>query len=151
MQVLIGRLTENANVKTLTDDRQVVNFSIAMNHSFTPKGGEKQKRTTYAQCSYWLGTGIAQYLTKGTLVEVAGFISVDAYNNLQGEAKGVLKFHCNAIQLHGGGSKANGAPGEIDTGNQSETPAGNSGKGKGKKKKVTNASEVTEPIDDLPF
>lgn len=151
MQVLIGRLTENAKVSTLTDDRQVVNFSIAMNHTFTPKGGQKQKRTTYAQCSYWLGTGIAEYLTKGTLVEVAGFITVDAYMTQQGDAKGVLRFHCNAIQLHGGINKAGNTQEETQTGNQPETTAGNSRKGKGKKKKVTNASEVTKPIDDLPF
>jgi single-strand DNA-binding protein len=151
MQLLIGRLTENASVKTLPDDRQVVNFSIAMNHSFTPKGGEKRKVTTYAQCSYWMGTGIAAYLTKGTLVEVAGFISVDAYTSLQGDAKGVLKFHCNAIQLHGGGDKAKQIPQEDtpETENKTITPA--SPKGKKTKKTAQNAAEVTEPIDDLPF
>lgn len=129
MQVLIGRLTENAKVNTLTDNRQVVNFSIAMNHSFTPKGGEKRKVTTYAQCSYWIGIGIAEYLTKGTLVEVAGHIGIDAYTNLQGDAKGVLKFHCNYIQLHGSGQ-------------QQPTRNANS---------VSNTQQATEPVDDLPF
>lgn len=85
---ITARLTGNAEVKTLKDDRQVVNFNVAINDSYKPKGGDAvTKLVTYVQCAYWVNSNIAQYLTKGTLVELHGRIGVNAYNNLQGEAK----------------------------------------------------------------
>ena len=128
MQVLIGRLTADAKVATLKDERQVVNFSIAMNHSYTPKGGERRKQTTFVECAYWVSTGIAKYLKKGLLVELYGNLTVDAYTSLQGTVKGVLRFHVNSIQLHG------------NVGLENKTPA-----------HETTAADVTEPVDDLPF
>jgi len=99
---IIGRLTADAKVKTLKDERKVVNFSIAINDSFRAKGsGERTQITTYIQCAYWVNASIAAYLTKGTLVELAGRIGVDAWNNLDGEAKAALRFHVSTIKLHG--------------------------------------------------
>lgn len=124
---LTGRITSDAKLSTLKDERKVVNFSIAINDSYKPKGSEvATKVTTYFNCSYWINPGIAQYLTKGTLVEVYGRISVNAWTNAEGEAKASLNFHVNSIKLHG---KSNAATKET----------------------VPAAAEITEPIDDLPF
>ena len=99
---ITARLTASAEVKTLKDERQVVNFNVAINDSYKPKGcSEVTKRVTYVQCAYWVNSNIAQYLTKGTLVELQGRIGVNAYNNMQGEAKASLTFHVNSIKLHG--------------------------------------------------
>ncbi len=129
---IIARLTADAAVKTLKDERQVVNFSVAINDSYKAKGSDQvTKVVTYVDCSYWSNPGIAQYLTKGTLVELYGRISVNAYTNMQGEAKATLRFHVNQIKLHGGGKKGETAP--------SPQPAN------------VVAGELTEPLDDLPF
>lgn len=99
---ITARLTANAEVKTLKNERQVVNFNVAINDSYKPKGSsEVTKLVTYVQCAYWVNSNIAQYLTKGTLVELQGRIGVNAYNNMQGEAKASLTFHVNSIKLHG--------------------------------------------------
>ena len=99
---ITARLTANAEVKTLKDERQVVNFNVAINDSYKPKGSsEITKLVTYVQCAYWVNSNIAQYLTKGTLVELQGRIGVNAYNNMRGEAKAALTFHVNSIKLHG--------------------------------------------------
>lgn len=37
---LIGRLTKDAVVAQLKDERQVVNFTIACNDSYKPKGND---------------------------------------------------------------------------------------------------------------
>ena len=75
---LVGRLTGDAKVSTVKDDRKVVNFSIAINDSYKAKGSEKvTKITTFINCSYWRNFGIAEYLTKGALVEVFGRISAN--------------------------------------------------------------------------
>ena len=99
---ITGRITADAKVSTLKDGRQVINFSVAINDSYKPKGSEAAvKVATYFNCSYWLNPGIEPYLTKGTLVECYGRISINAWTNAEGEAKASLNFHVNNIKLHG--------------------------------------------------
>lgn len=129
---IIARLTGDALVKTTKNERQVVNFSVAINDSYKQKGAtEVTKVVTYVDCSYWGHAGIAAYLTKGTTVELYGRIGVNAYVNGQGEAKANLRFHVNNIKLHGGGR------------NNTQNPAF--------KPSNVPASELLEPLDDLPF
>jgi len=99
--VLIGRITQDATVKTLKDKRQVVNFAIAINDFFKPKGAaEGTTITTFYNCSYWISTKIAPRLTKGSLVEIQGRITVNAYTGLNGEPKASLNCHVNAVTVH---------------------------------------------------
>lgn len=123
---IIGRLTANAKRKELKDGRNVVNFSIAINDRYKPKGATEVKHlTTFVECSYWLNPAIAQYLLKGSVAQLSGSIGVRVYNNMEGQAKGSLTFHVNALKLHGGGK-------------QKET--------------ITEPpTENTIPTDDLPF
>jgi single-strand DNA-binding protein len=103
---IIGRLTADAKVATLNDERKVVNFSIAITDSYRAKGsGERTQLTTYVQCAYWVSPSIAPYLTKGTLVELSGRMSANAWVNMDGEAKATLRFHVSALKLHGGPSR----------------------------------------------
>ena len=96
---IIGRLTANATVKTVKDERQVVNFDIAMNDSYKTRDGEKKKVTTYVQCAYWLTPKIAEQLTKGSIVSLFGRIGINAYTNMNGDAKASLTFHVNNIKF----------------------------------------------------
>ena len=102
MEILVGRVTADAKVYTLKDERQVVNFSIAVNDSYKPKGSSEAKKVVrFFKCGYWLNAGMAKYLTKGTLVELSGRIGIDAYKDMQGEAKASLTMHVNSVKLHG--------------------------------------------------
>ncbi|MES1216833.1 MAG: single-stranded DNA-binding protein [Bacteroidota bacterium] len=104
---IVGRLTADATVSTTKTEKKVVHFTIAVNDSYKPKGAsEWVKATTYVNCSYWLGGGIAKILTKGTLIEVYGRISLNAWTNKDGEAKGSLNFHVNSLKLHSKGNAA---------------------------------------------
>lgn len=101
---IIGRLTANALVKQLDDNREVVNFSVAINDSYKPKGAtEIKKVTTYFDCSYWLNSNIAKYMKKGNIVQLSGSVSARAWKDMNGEPKASLNFHVNTIKLHGGG------------------------------------------------
>ncbi|HMH35091.1 MAG TPA: single-stranded DNA-binding protein, partial [Puia sp.] len=104
MVQLFGRITKDASIAETKGGKKVVNFSIALNDSYKPKGGEVVKTTTYVNCAYWLNTESATYLTKGKLIEVNGRISVDAYTNLQGDAVGKINFHVNLFKLYGKGT-----------------------------------------------
>lgn len=131
---IIARLTKDAEVKTLKDERQVVNFSVAINDSYKPKGASEPIRvTTYVECAYWASPAIAKFLTKGTLVELYGRIGVNPYINIQGEARASLRFHVNNIKLHGG-RKSNPYVNNVE-----QEPA------------TVVSGQLTEPMDDLPF
>lgn len=101
---ITGRLTADAVVRTVSEERKVVGFSIAINDTFR-SGGEQKKITTFIDCSYWLNTGIAEYLKKGGWVQLYGRIGVNAYISGNNEAKASLTFHTSEIKLLGGAAR----------------------------------------------
>jgi len=97
---ITGRLTRDAVVAKTAKDRQVVNFSIAVNDTYKTKdSNEVKKIVTFIDCSYWLSAGIAQWLKKGTMVELFGRIGVNAYLSSEGKAIGSLTFHTSNIEI----------------------------------------------------
>ena len=99
--VLIGRLTKDAVVAQLKDERKVVNFTLAVNDYYKPKGSDKGVTvTTYVSCAYWMGTAIAAFLKKGNLIEITGRLAINAYKDMQGEARGSLNCHVDSIKVH---------------------------------------------------
>ncbi|QQM25849.1 single-stranded DNA-binding protein [Elizabethkingia sp. M8] len=105
MNTIIGRVTKNAEINTLANDRQVVNFSVATNDSYKTKQGERKEQTTYFNCSYWISPNVAKILTVGALVELSGRVSSRAWIGKDGEIKSGLSFHTSQIKLHSGGQK----------------------------------------------
>ncbi len=105
---LVGRITKDAVINQLRDERKVVNFSIAVNDYYKSKNSEDGvKITTYVNCSYWISSETAERLTKGTLVEINGRIYVNAYIGTDGEAKASLNCHINNIKIHSFGRHEN--------------------------------------------
>lgn len=97
---ITGRLTRDAVVAKTAKDRQVVNFSIAVNDTYKTKDSNEVKKViTFIDCSYWLSAGIAQWLKKGTMVELFGRIGVNAYLSSEGKAIGNLTFHTSNIKI----------------------------------------------------
>ena len=134
MNTIVGRITQNAKINTLKNDKKVVNFSVAINDSYKTKQGERKEQTTYYNCSYWINAKIAEYLVKGTLVELSGRISSSAWIGKDGEIKSGLNFHTSNIKLHGGKQK-------YDNNNY---PATN-------QQSVNDNPFADETDDDLPF
>jgi single-strand DNA-binding protein len=137
MVQLFGRITKDATLTELGDQKKVVNFSIALNDSYKSKGRELVKQVTYVNCTYWINPANAAYLTKGKLIEVNGRMSVRGFINMKGDAVGTLNFHVNNFNLYGGGSPDYGK-------NKAKEPLA-------KKPRSMKTDEITEPIKDLPF
>lgn len=130
MQQVIGTVTADATVKTLDSGKEVINFSIADNETYTPKGSTEPKTvTTFFNCSYWLGTGVAKVLRKGATVVINGRISARAYTSNTGDTGTALDLHANSIKVERYAPKGDGSV---------QQPAK-----KGNKK--------DEPKEDLPF
>ncbi len=125
---IIGRVTRDAEVRHVADDKKVVNFSVAINDGYKNKQGERVEKTTFVDCAYWLNTKVAEFLTKGTLVELTGSVAARAWIGQDGEAHAGLNFTTSQIKLHGGGKKT-----ENST-VQASTPI-----------------NISEQDDDLPF
>lgn len=102
---ITGRLTRDAEVRTTSQEKQVVNFSVATNDSYRNKQGELIEQTTYFDCSYWITPNVAKLLTKGTLVELSGRVSTRAWTGNDGEPRAGLNFHTSNIKLHGSSRK----------------------------------------------
>lgn len=102
---IVGRITANATVNETKSGQKVVHFSVAINDRYRTKEGETKELTTFVNCSYWMRIGVANYLTKGKLVELTGRISANAYTNAKGEVKASLNFHVHDIKMHGGSSQ----------------------------------------------
>lgn len=96
---ITGRLTADSTVKTIGENRQVVNFSIAINDSYKPKDGERKEVTTYVECAFWRGANRSQWLKKGAMVQLIGRIGINAYTNRDGKAVAKLTFHVNDINI----------------------------------------------------
>jgi single-strand DNA-binding protein len=121
-----GTIVSDATIATVKGDREVVNFSIAINDRYKPKGAtEAREFTTYINVAWWMGKGIAKILNKGAIVTISGRLFVNAYNDMNGNAKGSLNCHADSIKLIRGK--------------------------KPEASKQPEAHELTEPIADLPF
>lgn len=100
MQQVTGRLTKDATVKTLESGKQVVSFSIADNESYKPKGKDEAVQvTTFFNCSYWVGTKVAQVLLKGAVVQLSGRVSARPYQTNTGDLTASLDFHTSRIDV----------------------------------------------------
>ena len=138
--ILTGRLTADASVHSIKDDRQVVNFSIAINDRYKTKAGEQREKTTYVDCAYWQSVKVAEWLKKGTVVELNGRIGVNAYVNQQGDAVGKITCHTKEVKVLAFPARKE----ETE-----DTPA--TGKAKGNANGKRNGKSKAEDKDDLPF
>jgi single-strand DNA-binding protein len=98
---IVGRVTTDAVVKELKDERKVVNFSIAVNDYYKQKDREKGVQTVlYINCAYWINPTISTRLNKGSIVELNGRLQLNSYIGFDGEAKATLNCHVNSIKIH---------------------------------------------------
>jgi single-strand DNA-binding protein len=97
---ITGRITKDAALVKISAEKQVVNFSIAINDSYKPKNATQLKEiVTYVDCSYWLAPKTAEWLKKGALVQLFGRIGLSVYNSSDGRALGSLTFHVNSLKI----------------------------------------------------
>jgi len=132
---ITGRVTADAVVnKVQSTGSEVVNFSIAINDRYKPKGSDEVKEiTTYINCGYWLNSKTAQWVKKGAIVQVTGRIGMNVYNNSDGNAVGSLTFHVDNLKILAFAKK------------QDEVPAA------AKAGVAQQSGQAAQDNDDLPF
>jgi single-strand DNA-binding protein len=141
---VIGNLGKDALVNNV-NGKNVINFTVAHTERFKDAQGNQKDRTTWVDCAYWTDrTAVAPYLKKGTQVYVEGQPDVRTYTTQDGRNGATLTLRVVSVQLLG--SK----PGEGGSGNSgSSYPSAPSYSQPATS--APSASDLTEPLDDLPF
>ena len=140
---VIGNLGKDAIVNNV-NGKNVINFTVAHTERFKDAQGNQKDRTTWVDCAYWTDrTAVAPYLKKGTQVYVEGQPDVRTYTTQVGRNGATLTLRVASVQLlgskpgeGGGGSSYQSAPAPSYSQPAAAAPS---------------ASELTEPLDDLPF
>lgn len=142
MQV-IGRLGKDCVVNTV-NGKNVINFTVAHSEKYKDSQGVLQEKTIWVDCAYWTDrTAISPYLQKGTQVFVEGQPEARSFQRNDGTPGASLSLRVREVQLLG--SKADNSGG----GNAYQQPAASASGGSGSS--IPSASDISEPVDDLPF
>ena len=139
---IIGRLGKDCVVNTV-NGKNVINFSVAHSEKYKDSQNNLQEKTIWVDCAYWTDrTAIAQYLTKGTQVFVEGQPEARSFQRNDGTPGSSLSLRVREVQLLGSKSDSGGSAPSYNNTASSSAPVSNN---------IPSPSEITEPIDDLPF
>ena len=97
---LVGHIGKDAEVKDFQNGNSVINFSVAHTQKWTDKQGNKQEKSTWYDCSWFINnTNVAQYLKKGAKVLIEGEPTARAYINQQNEAVAILGVTIRSLDI----------------------------------------------------
>lgn len=97
--VLVGRLTKDPELTKTTNGVAKVQFTLAVNRSFSNQNGERE--TDFILCSAWRKTAenMAQFLRKGSLIGVTGRISTRNYEGKDGNRVYVTEVIAEGVEF----------------------------------------------------
>jgi len=147
--VLVGRLTRDAELKSIASGQAVCKFSIAVNRS--KKNGEQwEDEPNFFDVVLWgkRGEALHQYLLKGKLIGVDGELKQDRWQQ-DGQNRSKVEIVANNIQLLGGGSGGGG--GFSGGGNSSSGNSNAQQQGQNWQAQSGNAPAEDGFADDIPF
>lgn len=143
---VIGNLGKDCIVNNV-NGKNVINFSVAHTEKFKDAQGTQKDKTVWVECAYWTDkTGIAPYLRKGTLVYAEGTPDIRVYTTNDGRQGASLSLRILSVQLLGGRLNEQQGGGDNQQQGYSAQPANSSNFSN-----AGSASELNEPLDDLPF
>lgn len=140
--ILIGRVTQDPQLRTTPSGQSVCNFSIATNRTWTDsETKERQDKAEFHNVVAWrrLAEIANQYLAKGSLVMVEGRIETRSWDDQSGNKRYRTEIVVENMQL---GPKSAGAM--VPPG-----PADNSGDTKNKKEDSSSTDSAKEEIPTI--
>ena len=95
--ILIGRLTKDPELRTTPTGRNVCQFSIAINRTYTTASGERE--TDFINCVVWdkQAENLSKYQKKGNQIAVEGRIQTRNYDDKDGKKVYVTEVLANSI------------------------------------------------------
>lgn len=82
--VLLGRITQDIELKSTTGGTSVIQFTVAVDRNFSKKGEEKQ--TDFISCVAWKQTAefISKHFGKGRMIAIEGRLQSRTYDDKNG-------------------------------------------------------------------
>jgi|SRR5690554_5077447 len=96
--VLVGRLTRDPELKKTQSGVSFVNFTVAVNRTYTDQSGERQ--ADFISCVVWRAQAdnLARYMRQGSLIGIEGRIQTRTYESEQG-TRYITEIVANSIQF----------------------------------------------------
>lgn len=124
--VLIGRLTRDAELKSIASGQTVTRLSIAVNRS-RKNGDQWEDEPNFFDIVVWgrQGETLHQYLVKGKMICVDGELRQDRWQQ-DGQNRSKIEVVANNLQLLGGNPGSGGSSGGGSYSNASGAQGGSS-------------------------
>lgn len=93
--ILTGRMTKDAETKTLSTGSTITSFTLAVDR------GGKSKETDFIDCKAWGKTGdfVSQYFSKGKPITVVGKIQTRTYEAQDGSKRKVVDVLVDSVEF----------------------------------------------------
>lgn len=97
--VLVGRLTNDPDLRYTSSGQAVATFTLAVNRNFTNASGERE--ADFINCVIWRkqAENLANFAKKGSLVGITGRVQTRNYENQQGQRIYVTEIVAEQFQM----------------------------------------------------
>lgn len=143
--ILVGHVGKDPEVKNLSTDRKVANFTLATSESWKDRqSGEKKEHTEWHRCQAWgsLAGIVEKYVHKGSQLYVEGKIKTRKWTDRDGKERYTTEVEVSQIQLLGGKSDGARPAQSAAEAPPQRAPAGGGG---------GSVGERSLDDDDIPF
>ena len=154
--VLVGRLTRDAELKSIASGQAVCKFSIAVNRR-RKNGDQWEDEPNFFDIVVWgrQGESLHQYLIKGKMVAVDGELKQDRWQQ-DGQNRSKVEVIANYLQLLGGnpGGNAGGGSNGYNSGGSNGNYSGGHNppaQNQGQSWQGQGAPAKDDFADDIPF
>jgi len=99
--ILVGRIGKDAKKVELENGKTVIKFTLATPNNYINQDGEKVERVDWHDCEIWKNSdkaGVADYLTKGSLVGLNAQLRYNSYTQTQGKKTTIVKRAVVAVE-----------------------------------------------------
>ena len=99
--LVIGNVGRDPEMRYTPNGNAVTSFSIAVNRTYTPAGGERQQETEWFNVSAWnrLAEVCNNYVTKGMKVYVEGSLRSRSWIGQDGQTRFSNEISANTVQF----------------------------------------------------
>jgi len=96
--ILVGRITKDPELRKTSGDIAVVNFSLAVNRTYTDASGER--KADFINCVVWRkqAENMERFVKKGMLLGIEGRLQQNQYETEQG-TRSTYEVLCDSVQF----------------------------------------------------
>ena len=138
--LLIGNLTRDPELRYTPSNTAVADLGLAVNRTYRDASGETKEDVTFVDITVWgrSAENCSQYLSKGSPVFVEGRLTLDQWENNEGQRRSKLKVTAQRVDFLG-------SPGSSGQQQTSGKPTANT------PEEILEDVTVDETEDDVPF